>query len=875
MKKTYLGIWAAMAFLCTISTYAQKDYSSLIKDYLQKEQSNLRLDAQDYSDLKIYNQYHTESMDMVHVYTIQKINNIPVFNAIGNFAIKNDEIVYFGNRFKTNLKKGSNASSPSLTPNQAVHRAAKQLGLTIKEPLKILSTENPQEFLFSKAGISQTEIPVKLVYQPMEDESLRLAWDLSIHTITGLNWWSVRVDALNGEIIDKNNWAIFCAFPRPGSISANTKNKEKILTFGKAPLSILGDDSQYEVFALPIESPNHGNRSIVSEPANVTASPFGWHDFDGALGADFTTTQGNNVMAVENRDENSSNGILPDGGATLNFSFPLSLNQDPSGYIPAAVVNLFYMNNMMHDIWHHYGFTEASGNFQNTNYTSNGLGNDYVTALAQYGAVDGPGNNAVFMPTPEGQSPIMAMFTWQPVSPPQYLTINTAGSLSGSYTAATASFGLPLSSTTPITADMVLIEDDNSGISTDTYDGCDDITNAAQISGKIAVIRRGECSFTSKVLKAENEGALAVIVVNDVAGNPTTMGGTNTSITIPSIMLSMADSTPIMNALINGDTINASLMQYGPFQRDGDLDNGVIAHEYGHGISSRLTGGPTQADCLQNEEQMGEGWSDFFALVLTMQPNDLATGVRGMATYALNQPTTGTGLRQHPYTTDMTINPFTYGDVQSQFNMRGSHGVGSVWATMLWDMTWALIDQYGFDPDLYNGTGGNNIAMQLVIDGLKLQPCGPGFVDGRDAILAADLANNNGANQCLLWGVFANRGLGYNANQGSSFSATDQTEAFDMPPTSVLNCTAGTSDFDESYLQLYPNPTHGTVNIVSTKIHGEVQISLFDINGRKVMTQKVDMDGKARIDVSHLSIGIYVVQFVSNEKTQTEKLIID
>ncbi len=76
---------------------------------------------------------------------------------------------------------------------------------------------------------------------------------------------------------------------------------------------------------------------------------------------------------------------------------------------------------------------------------------------------------------------------------------------------------------------------------------------------------------------------------------------------------------------------------------------------------------------------------------------------------------------------------------------------------MLWDLSWAYIDKYGFDPDLYYGTGGNNKVMQLVIDGLKLQPCSPGFVDGRDAILAADTALTGGEDQCLIWEVFAQK----------------------------------------------------------------------------------------------------------------------
>ena len=64
--------------------------------------------------------------------------------------------------------------------------------------------------------------------------------------------------------------------------------------------------------------------------------------------------------------------------------------------------------------------------------------------------------------------------------------------------------------------------------------------------------------------------------------------------------------------------------------------------------------------------------------------------------------------------------------------------MGFVWATMLWELTWELIGQEGFDPDLYHGTGGNNTAMCIVKDGMKPQACNPGFVDGRDAILQAD-----------------------------------------------------------------------------------------------------------------------------------------
>jgi hypothetical protein len=109
---------------------------------------------------------------------------------------------------------------------------------------------------------------------------------------------------------------------------------------------------------------------------------------------------------------------------------------------------------------------------------------------------------------------------------------------------------------------------------------------------------------------------------------------------------------------------------------------------------------------------------------------------------------------------------------------------------MLWEMYWNLVDRYGYNSNIYgaSNTGGNNLAMQLVMDGLKLQPCLPGFVDGRNAILTADMALTGGANQCEIWRGFAKRGLGVSASQGLSTSRTDGVPAFDMP----ASCTAAT-----------------------------------------------------------------------------------
>ena len=80
--------------------------------------------------------------------------------------------------------------------------------------------------------------------------------------------------------------------------------------------------------------------------------------------------------------------------------------------------------------------------------------------------------------------------------------------------------------------------------------------------------------------------------------------------------------------------------------------------------------------------------------------------------------------------------------------------------------------KHGFAPDWFNldsvatKLAGNKLALKLVVDGLKLQPCSPSFVDARDAILLADQISTNSANTCEIYKAFAKRGLGVKAGSG-------------------------------------------------------------------------------------------------------------
>jgi extracellular elastinolytic metalloproteinase len=164
-------------------------------------------------------------------------------------------------------------------------------------------------------------------------------------------------------------------------------------------------------------------------------------------------------------------------------------------------------------------------------------------------AQDGGGtNNANFGTPPDGVSGQYADVLVAHQRSGHVHGEHTRGRSSGEYGIATAGFG-PLPPADPLTEDVVLVQDDTAPES----DGCEAITNGAALAGKIALVDRGSCLFVEKVLALQAQGAVAVVVVNNVAGAPITMGGTDPgNITIPAVMISMADGQIIKDALLNG-----------------------------------------------------------------------------------------------------------------------------------------------------------------------------------------------------------------------------------------------------------------------------------------------------------------------------------
>jgi extracellular elastinolytic metalloproteinase len=589
--------------------------------------------------VRITDEYTSAHNGVTHVYLRQTSDGVDIADADATVNVQDGVVVYSGSRF---------IDSDDVSGRQVLTAAAAR---------ELASAA-------VKDGGARVVKPPELLYRVLDDRTARLAYDVQFQTQQ--HWWNLSIDAENGRVLDRYD---LVDSESQEHIAARTARGEdahlaEALLDPVLPPERTDDGSSYNVYAMPTESPQDGDRSIVDNPADAVASPFGWHDTDGLVGPEFTITRGNNVNAYADtiHDNAPDPASQPDGGPGLDFNHPIpTFDATPAVYRDAAVDNLFYWNNVMHDVTHRYGFDEQAGNFQASNYSGRGRGDDPVQAEAQ----DGSGVlNANFATPEDGVPGRMQMYLW-----------------------------------------------------VDAFDtlglGPEDIVR--EYSGQV---------------------------------------------------------------------------------RDGDLDGGVIAHEYGHGVSNRLVGGPDNVSCLRtHDEREGEGWSDWWSYVLTMRPGDDGATPRGIGTYVVyhEEGRSGPGIRITPYSTDMSVNPSTYDTIKTAAE---PHGVGYVWATMLWDLYWNLVEKHGFNPNAYESweTGGNNLALQLVVDGMKFAPCEPGFADARDAIIAADAALTGdvangvpGANECLIWRTFARRGLGVDADQGDFESKTDGIEGYEVPD----HCASG------------------------------------------------------------------------------------
>ena len=502
MRKIFLFIVPLLFCVFSINAQSINAEENAAISLVSASKTTLGLSAEDLGNVMVTSTYYDNASGVRMVYLTQTYQGIPVYNQMLVLAFKGDKLASKAGAFNHSLEKLVNVNSgmPSVTAESAVQSALSDRGLRASQMAVAISTKNNGHLVeFSNMGISRENITARLMWTPIEgSKEIRLSWHVYIIPKTTPDYWMVRVDAVNNSILGMDNYTDYDHWGTP-DVSGNVKypaftygnllDKEgdkSLLDFKKSDDPSLVTTATYRVVPYPAEAPSfpNGAHALRTDPwlsAPGNATTLRWHT--GLAAADYSHTRSNNVFAYQDR-ANDNNGSIADAASSstafpsLTFNFTPDYTVDPTQTTPVPnqqfnTTNLFYWNNVIHDMMYIYGFTEAAFNFQDDNMGRGGAGNDHVNAEAQDG---GGSNNANFATPADGTSGRMQMYLWT--------------------------------------------------------------------------------------------------------------GGTP--------------------------------------QRDGDVDNGIIVHEYGHGISNRLTGGGG-GGCLGNAEQMGEGWSDYYGLMFT---HDWATADR-------------------------------------------------------------------------------------------------------------------------------------------------------------------------------------------------------------------------------------------------------
>ncbi|MEP7124068.1 MAG: M36 family metallopeptidase [Byssovorax sp.] len=536
--------------------------------------------------------------------------------------------------------------------------------------------------------------------------------------------------------------------------------------------------------------------------------------FDPWLPAGATETKGNNVDAYT--DDGAPDGFSAGdvrasitAAGTFDRVYDVSLGpQTNDNQRMASVTQIFYVTNWLHDWWYDSGFTEAAGNGQANNLGRGGVAGDPVLAEAQDSAPT-QRNNANMSAGVDGESPRMQMYVWDGAAGAMSLSIPGVGA---NLTTNTADFG---PQNYNVTGTVVLAVDATAPVN----DGCEAIIN--DVSGKIALIDRGLCPFEQKAQNAQAAGAIAVLLVNNKPGGaPQMPGSPNNGVTIPIMSMTQADGATLKAALLNG-AVTATLQRAATADRDGTIDNTVVAHEWAHYLHGRLVPGCGSAQCGGE----GEGWGDTDAFMMEVRAGDNLDGTFAAAQYATASFLDAGyfGIRRYPYSTNMSKDPLTFKHISSGEPLPAGipvadsggdnsevHNAGEIWATMMFEAYVALLKQTQGPNPVYSFDEAHRRMSNYIVGGMKLAPTDPTYTEQRDGVLATAIAADpNDFN--LMAQAFAKRGAGTCAVSPArdSQDLTGVVESFTVNPNiqilsvkiddSISSCDSdGNLDADET-----------------------------------------------------------------------------
>jgi hypothetical protein len=472
-----------------------------------------------------------------------------------------------------------------------------------------------------------------------------------------------------------------------------------------------------------------------------------------------TTTSGNNVDAFADIAPPlgfSPGDIRPEvrAGRTLNYRFDFTLEPlDNVNQSKAAVVNLFFVQNWLHDWYYDSGFTEATGNAQVDNFGRGGIGGDPILAHAQANALGGSRDNANMATPEDGLSPVTNMFLWSGRADTSLVT-PTATPTTVGFVTGPRNFDL--------TGEVALATNTADG----THTACAPVN--ANVAGKIALFEfTGLCGSVTAVNNVKAAGAIGAIATIAVPGAPAQSLNGSAAANIPGLVVGFDDGQALEAAI----PVTVTLHRTTTLEHDGDFDNAIIAHEWGHYLHHRLTSCEATNQCAA----MSEGWGDFNALMMMLRAGDNRDGTYGTGLYALTAGGLQAagfgdpgyfGIRRFPYSIDRSKNALSFrhiGDTAALPDTATNpgpaggpnsevHNAGEIWATMMWEAYNVLIDEHPIDE-------AHRRMTDYIVAGMLLTPPEATFTEQRDAILAAAGAIDTD-DMILMAAAFAGRGAG-------------------------------------------------------------------------------------------------------------------
>ncbi len=404
-------VW--QADIARLSSPSSEKRSEILRNFIKQNSSLIGVSDAQADALRVSADYTNPNGYMSFAYLNQYINDIPVYRGeVRAGFTKSGEMI----RVLSELAPGIDYGSVSTEFGEPLNAVRKAFSYINAEPTKLDVQRNDAASTDLKVifGNGDWATTAEKMYFPTEIGVARPSWRVLIWQ--PVNAFYVIVDAETGTMLSREN--ISADQTQPATYNVYTNSNGYINSAeNPAPLTPGPIDPTTGTQGTLLSSRTNVTR-IGNEAPNPGQNNLGWIT-DGA-----NITDGNNVEAGIDRDGTNGVDAPLTGSPNRVFESP-TWNPPPGSPGPGdeplttqaqrgAVIQMFYVMNLYHDVLYDLGFTEAARNFQNDNFGRGGVAADRVSAEGQ----DSSGtNNANFATPADGGRGRMQMFLWTGPTP--------------------------------------------------------------------------------------------------------------------------------------------------------------------------------------------------------------------------------------------------------------------------------------------------------------------------------------------------------------------------------------------------------------------------------------------------------------------------